>query len=281
MVTKPLPWLHTTQRFAGKSVRYVLLLSIAMTLMPHAILYAAPVAYVDPTLLQNESTNTVQVIVTAQSAQEAAQIVRRYGGEVQSELWLINAVSARLPQNQLVALSHAPRIQSVVQDSLIKTAADVKRTPNPMVWEVESPVSVEVGATELHGVTRTSVEEINGAGITVAVIDTGVAFNEAVVAVMGEGIRDQFKGQADFVGAETVACTHGAIDRGNYCWSEAIGYDKEFIRLYYVLQGYRGDGEPFPMPDEFAVQAAQRYIRTYELLTQRTLCRGNCQLVRG
>ncbi|MEZ4674091.1 MAG: S8 family serine peptidase [Caldilineaceae bacterium] len=146
-------------------------------------------------------------------------------GEVQSELWLINAVSARLPQNQLVALSHAPRIQSVVQDSLIKTAADVKRTPNPMVWEVESPVSVEVGATELHGVTRTSVEEINGAGITVAVIDTGVAFNEAVVAVMGEGIRDQFKGQADFVGAETVACTHGAIDRGNYCWSEAIGYD--------------------------------------------------------
>jgi phosphoribosylaminoimidazole-succinocarboxamide synthase len=48
---------------------------------------------------------------------------------------------------------------------------------------------------------------------------------------------------------------------------EPDNFDKEFVRLYYADQGYRGDGEPFPLPNELAVQAAQRYIRTYELLT--------------
>ncbi|MCB0184201.1 MAG: phosphoribosylaminoimidazolesuccinocarboxamide synthase [Caldilineaceae bacterium] len=48
---------------------------------------------------------------------------------------------------------------------------------------------------------------------------------------------------------------------------EPENFDKEFIRLYYAAHGYRGEGEPFPMPEELALQAAQRYIRTYELLT--------------
>lgn len=48
---------------------------------------------------------------------------------------------------------------------------------------------------------------------------------------------------------------------------EPENFDKEFIRLYYAAHGYRGDGDPMPMPDELAVQAALRYIRTYEMLT--------------
>ncbi len=51
---------------------------------------------------------------------------------------------------------------------------------------------------------------------------------------------------------------------------EPENFDKEFVRLYYAAQGYRGDGDPFPLPDELAVQAAQRYIRTFEALTGRT-----------
>jgi len=50
---------------------------------------------------------------------------------------------------------------------------------------------------------------------------------------------------------------------------EPENFDKEFIRLYYAAQGYRGEGEPFPMPEALAVQAAERYIRTYEMLTGR------------
>lgn len=48
---------------------------------------------------------------------------------------------------------------------------------------------------------------------------------------------------------------------------EPENFDKEFVRLYYADHGYRGDGEPFPLPADLAVQAAQRYIRTYEMLT--------------
>ncbi len=49
---------------------------------------------------------------------------------------------------------------------------------------------------------------------------------------------------------------------------EPDNFDKEFIRLYYAARaGYRGEGEPFPLPPDLAVQAAGRYIRTYELLT--------------
>ncbi|MBI3957540.1 MAG: phosphoribosylaminoimidazolesuccinocarboxamide synthase [Chloroflexi bacterium] len=52
--------------------------------------------------------------------------------------------------------------------------------------------------------------------------------------------------------------------------AEPENFDKEFIRLYYAARGYRGEGEPFPMPEALAVQAAARYIRAYEMLTGRT-----------
>ena len=55
---------------------------------------------------------------------------------------------------------------------------------------------------------------------------------------------------------------------------EPENFDKEFVRLHYAAQGYRGDGPPFPLPAELAVQAAERYIRTYELLTGRPFAPG-------
>lgn len=48
---------------------------------------------------------------------------------------------------------------------------------------------------------------------------------------------------------------------------EPENFDKEFIRLYYAARGYRGDGEPFPLPADLAVAAAERYIGVYERLT--------------
>jgi phosphoribosylaminoimidazole-succinocarboxamide synthase len=44
-------------------------------------------------------------------------------------------------------------------------------------------------------------------------------------------------------------------------------FDKEFIRLAYAAQGYRGDGEPPAMPDELWVRASQLYIAIYEYLS--------------
>ena len=44
-------------------------------------------------------------------------------------------------------------------------------------------------------------------------------------------------------------------------------FDKEFVRLAYAAQGFRGDGEPPEMPDSLWVDASQLYISIYEQLT--------------
>jgi phosphoribosylaminoimidazole-succinocarboxamide synthase len=67
--------------------------------------------------------------------------------------------------------------------------------------------------------------------------------------------------------AETYAARRAA-------GQEPENFDKEFVRLYYAELGYRGDGEPIPLPAELAVQAAQRYIRTYEMVTGRQFSPG-------
>ena len=46
-------------------------------------------------------------------------------------------------------------------------------------------------------------------------------------------------------------------------------YDR-YVTIFGTDQGYRGDGEPFPLPAELALRAARRYIRTYEMLTGRS-----------
>ncbi len=44
-------------------------------------------------------------------------------------------------------------------------------------------------------------------------------------------------------------------------------YDKEVLRQWFVAQGYRGDGVPPVMPDEFVAQMAGLYLTAYERLT--------------
>jgi phosphoribosylaminoimidazole-succinocarboxamide synthase len=43
--------------------------------------------------------------------------------------------------------------------------------------------------------------------------------------------------------------------------------DKEFVREWLVGQGFRGEGEPPPLPDDIRVEAARRYIQAYEQVT--------------
>ncbi len=56
---------------------------------------------------------------------------------------------------------------------------------------------------------------------------------------------------------------------------EPESFDKEFLRLWFVAQGYRGDGQQPAMPPEFVAQVAQRYIAAYERLTGLTFEPGS------
>ncbi len=51
---------------------------------------------------------------------------------------------------------------------------------------------------------------------------------------------------------------------------EPENFDKEFVRLEYAAQGYRGDGIPPEMPADLWVRVAERYITLYENLTGQT-----------
>ncbi len=48
---------------------------------------------------------------------------------------------------------------------------------------------------------------------------------------------------------------------------EPENFDKEFLRLWYAKQGYKGDGVPPEMSNELIVQTARRYIAVYEMIT--------------
>jgi phosphoribosylaminoimidazole-succinocarboxamide synthase len=51
---------------------------------------------------------------------------------------------------------------------------------------------------------------------------------------------------------------------------EPRSLDKEYVRRWLAEQaGYRGDGPPPPLPDDVRVEAARRYIRSFELVTGR------------
>ncbi|MEZ4767664.1 MAG: phosphoribosylaminoimidazolesuccinocarboxamide synthase [Caldilineales bacterium] len=55
---------------------------------------------------------------------------------------------------------------------------------------------------------------------------------------------------------------------------EPENFDKEFLRLWFVGQGYRGDGPAPAMPPEFIAQVAARYIAAYERLTGQAFVPG-------
>jgi phosphoribosylaminoimidazole-succinocarboxamide synthase len=43
--------------------------------------------------------------------------------------------------------------------------------------------------------------------------------------------------------------------------------DKDFVRRWYIAQGYKGDGPAPAMPDDVRIGAAERYIAAYEQIT--------------
>jgi len=49
--------------------------------------------------------------------------------------------------------------------------------------------------------------------------------------------------------------------------AEPDPWDKEYLRLWYAAQGYRGDGPPPDVPEEVIVELAWRYVSLYEGLT--------------
>jgi len=55
---------------------------------------------------------------------------------------------------------------------------------------------------------------------------------------------------------------------------EPANFDKEFLREWFIAQGYRGEGTAPVIAPEVVVQVAERYIQAYERLTGETFIPG-------
>jgi serine protease AprX len=107
------------------------------------------------------AAHTRSYLVQADSASAAAAAVVKSGGKVTRDLSIVRAVAARLSDTQLAALrrSRAPRVRVFVDGTVTATSAgSLPETYYPS----------EIGAQPLQA------GGITGAGVTVAVVDSGI-----------------------------------------------------------------------------------------------------------
>lgn len=149
---------------------------------------------------------------------------------------------------------------------------------DPLPEPVITPTTKATGGA--HDERLTSAEVIdNGlveAGLWEQVTEAALAvfqMGERVAAEAGLILVDT-KYEFGLVDGELVLIDEvHTPDSSRYWISDTYGlgepqnYDKEFLRLWFVDQGYRGDGPAPAMPDEFVAEVAARYIDAYERLT--------------
>src|SRR5688500_15543271 len=104
---------------------------------------------------------TTTILVRASSTNEAAHIVQQHGCYVTQHLAIINAVTARVAPAQLAAISADSRAQQVYQDKSVEVAGN--GAPSVFYPEV-------VGADQAWS------QSVDGEGVVVAVVDTGLDF---------------------------------------------------------------------------------------------------------
>ena len=104
------------------------------------------------------------VIVEGVSGRAAADAVGRHGGRVVRDLPIVDGVSARVPRSALAALAGERGVRAVTPDGPLAVQADA------------SPVH-EASAVfpEVVGADRVWKGGWQGAGVAVAVVDTGIA----------------------------------------------------------------------------------------------------------
>ena len=138
--------------FTRRAVVLVVALALSATGAPAAT--AAP-------------TSTTDVIVQARSVNNAAAAVRAVGGTVTRDLSIVDGVAARVPADALHDLAGHDGVRAVTPDATVRLAASTT-----LGGEDEDTVN-HVLAREVNA-DKTNAAGITGAGVGVALIDTGV-----------------------------------------------------------------------------------------------------------
>ncbi len=104
------------------------------------------------------------------------ELITYHGGIVKKNLQLINAVSVRIPENDIEDLKNDSNIKYVVNDTVFKASDEYSSS-----WGVQY-----IGSQAVHE------QNINGTGVKIAILDTGIDYNHP-------DLINNYKGGYDFV----------------------------------------------------------------------------------
>src|SRR5262245_1215069 len=158
-------------------------------------LVAAPAASAaDPA--KGELAKTI-VTFQGELGRKAQRIIEKYGGTVRAELGIVDGVSALIPKGQLKQLAKDPAVTSVEPD-LPVTLFPMDHAGDTGDLEYENAWGVEhIGTPAVHAAG------IRGAGVKVAVIDTGIDYlhddPDDTPYVVDPEFYGNYKGGHDFV----------------------------------------------------------------------------------
>ena len=165
-------------------------------------------------------------IIQGRDLATVAAAVRTAGGAITHELGLIRAVGARLTDAQRHTLRSAPGIARIYENRTVTNAA---KPTNPV--DDGTPPD-ETGHTTLVDADRLHAEGITGAGVTLAVLDTGFFNQKSLSQNTRKKTRilaqyDALAGAPIYTWTETDGSGHGAHIAGialNSQLSRETGY---------------------------------------------------------
>jgi len=102
---------------------------------------------------------------------------------------------------------------------------DVQEADNRRTWKLVNPVAIDVGADVLHR------QDIDGSGVTVAVVDSGVYFDGDVKLQLGTQVQKLFLGQADYLEPACPVSTEAGrspTQYDDYCWYDWSSSDDRY-----------------------------------------------------
>ena len=104
------------------------------------------------------------------------KLITDNGGKVKKNLDVINAVSVQIPENNMKNLKNDSNIKYIVNDTVFKASDEYSSS-----WGVQY-----IGSQAVHD------QNINGTGVKIAILDTGIDYNHP-------DLSSNYKGGYDFV----------------------------------------------------------------------------------
>jgi serine protease AprX len=144
---------------------------------------------------QNAGEKCQSFIVTSSNSDLAARVVSESHGQISSVLTLIDAVTACIDTNQLKAIKQNGLVKSVFPNAATTVVGNES-------WDEEGGQSSNSPSTDYPdaiGADLVWQDGINGTGVTVAVLDTGISRHRGLMKGIEGKKKTRIVGWVDFV----------------------------------------------------------------------------------